>query len=123
MLLFEHSRCTPASGALYLLFSVLNIPPPYILPVLVQKKTALTIPRKTTIRTAGAYSVMFPGSISLFRPEGMGGEVGRKINTSLAQDRGPAWTSNETEPGPKECDKSNPAYLILVKEATSVVKM
>jgi len=69
-----------------------------------------------------AYSVICPGSISLSRPEGMGSEVGRKINILVAQERGPEWTSNDTDPATKECDKSNSAHLILIKEATSAVK-
>lgn len=48
--------------------------------------------------------------------------MGRKINILVAQERGPVWTSNDTEPANKEFDKSNSAHLILIKEATSAVK-
>lgn len=48
--------------------------------------------------------------------------MGRKINILVVQERVPGGTSDDIEPATKECEKSNSVYLILIKEATSVVK-
>ena len=64
---------------------------------------------------------MLPGSISLFGQEGMGGEAGGKIDILVTQERGLAWISSDAEPAAKECNKSNSAHLILIKEDTRAV--
>lgn len=79
-------------------------------------------PTETETPTSVAYSLRLPGFVFLFGQENMGGEAGRKINTSVAQKRGPAWTGNDIEPAPEEYDTFNPAHLILSKEETSAVK-
>lgn len=57
-------------------------------------------PTETATPTSVAYSLRLPGFVFLFGQEDMGGEAGRKINTSVAQQRGPAWTGDDTEPAP-----------------------
>lgn len=125
-LLLKHNKHTPAPGPLHLFFSVLTTPPPYIsmdhsfisFRSLFQKGH----PTESATPTSLAYSLMLSGFVFLFGQEDEGGEAGRTINTSVAQQRGPAWTCNDIEPAPEKYNTVNPAHLILSKDDTSAVK-